>query len=213
MPAQFYVLISNGNEELHQELGDEEMQEFLIQQASPEGVLYHTEMIEIKILYNTHTGEVKLVDVEKKNDVNFDYSNAFQAQRELVELAIRRLIKLELLSELYELNDEGICRVIRLNHDIDPATGKVISNTSEILLDMTLVKIIKLGYFTTQDVIFLRRLISNFIQKNQTRIQKAVYMAFENFKKLSGNGSKVLEEFKSKDSLKKFMSMIHQCLS
>jgi hypothetical protein len=209
MPAQFYVVIDESNPDLHRKFGDEEMQEFLIQQTNAEGVLYHTEMIQIKITYNTNTGEVRFVDVEKKGDINFDYTSAYQMQRELVELAIRRLIKLELLAELNKLNDADICRIIQIHHDIDPATGRIRSNTSEILLDMTIVKIVKLGY--SREALW-QRVFFRWMKRRQTQIQKAIYTAFEEFKKISGNSSQVLEEFKSKHSLQKFMDMIQKYL-
>ena len=66
MLAQFYIVIDENNPEIRHEFDDEGMQEFLINNAGSEGVLYHTEMMQIKIVYNTHNGEVRLVDADKK---------------------------------------------------------------------------------------------------------------------------------------------------
>ena len=136
----------------------------------------------------------------------------FLVQRRQVELAIRRLIKLELLAELHKMNDREICEVIKRNHDIDTATGKIHSNTSEIALDMTLVKIIKLGYSGSEDIFSLRRLISSFMKKNQTQVQKAIYAAFEDFKKSCSNSSQALVQFKSKTAIQQFKDMIKKYL-
>lgn len=212
MIAQFYVLTNDQDPNQHQRFDDEEkMQEFLINYAGVEGVLYHTEMARIKILYNTHNGEVKLVDVEQKQDINFDYSNAYETQRKQVEIGIRRLAKLELLVELYKLNDKGICDIIKQNHLIDPATGKVCSNSSEIALDMTLVKIIKLGYSDNEGG-FFRRLFSRFFGQKQTRVQKAVYAAFQDFKQACEGSSYFLGHLKSKNAIEQFKGHIKKHL-
>jgi hypothetical protein len=212
MPAQFYVFMDDNNPDLHHELGDEEMQDFLIQRDGNEGVLYHTEMTKIKIVYNIHTGEVRFLDTEQKPDINFDYTDAFQTQRKLVELAIRRLVKLELLAELNKLQDEGISEIIIQNHAIDRDTGKIHSNTSEIMLDMTLVKIVKLGYLDRGTGFSWRRLFSGFKNQHQTSMQKAVYAAFDDFKKHAGHDSRVLEKFNSKQAMHQFIDMIKKHL-
>jgi len=212
MLAEYYIIIDDSNPELHHKFDGEAMQEFIINHARLEGVLYHTEMSQIKILYNAHNGEVKLVDVEKKQDINSDYSDAFQARRKEVELAIRRWMKLELLAELNKMNDMKICGIIGQNHDLDPGTGKIISNTSEIALDMTLVKIIKLGYAEEGNGFSLRRFFYKFTKKNQTAIQKAIYAAFEDLKKECERSSHVLNQLKSKKAIQQFKDYINKHL-
>lgn len=211
MLGQFYVIITDQHSDRHHEFDDEGMQEFVIRQANREGVLYHTELVKIKIVYNIHDGEVKLVDEEEKKDIRSDYSNAFQAKRKLVELAIRRLIKLELLEELYGMNDEGVCEVIRKNHAFDKTTGKICSNTSEIALDMTLVKIIKLGYSNESKGFWWRQIFSG-KKVNQTKTQKAIYAAFEEFKIWCANSSQVLDDLKSRNAVLQFRNMIKKYL-
>jgi len=204
MVAQFYVVAPDKNPNHHRHFDDEEMQEFLINHAEIEGVLYHTEMNQIKILYNTHNGEVKLVDVEEKKDIQSDYTDAYEAQRKQVELGIRRLAKLELLVELYNLQDKGICDVIRKNHVIDSVTGKVCSNSSEIALDMTLVKVIKLGYRHEENGFSFRRFFARLFNRNQTHTQRAVYAAFQDFKEECEGSSYFLSHLKSKSAIEKF---------
>lgn len=212
MQACYYVFIDDSNPELHHEFDEEGMQEFLIRQTGGEGVLYHTEMKKIKIIYNAHDGEVKLVDVEEKENINFDYSNAFQSQRKQVELAIRRLVKLELLADLHQMNDQGICEMIKFNHDIDSATGKICSNTSEISLNMTLVKVVNLGYVEASKIFSLRRWFSLLARSNQTPMQRALYSAFEDFKRTCERGSQVLDQFRSRNSVNQFKSMLKKYL-
>ena len=214
MLAHFYIVIDDKNPELHHELDDEAMQDFLIHEAAMEGVLYHTEMTKIKIIYNTHNGEVKLVDVDEKLGINFDYSNTFLIQRKQVELAIRRLAKVELLSELNQMDDIAICEIIRQNHEIDPYNGKICSNTSEIALDMTLVKIFKLGYFDINKgfSFSLRRWFSGLTKKNQTPVQRAIYSAFEDLKKECVNRSEVLDQFKCRNAIQHFQKTIRKYL-
>lgn len=213
MLARFYVVTDDQNPELHHEFNDEEMQNFVIQQAAQEGVLYHTEMDKIKILYDTRNGEVKLVDVDQKDGISFDYSNAFQIQRKQVELAIRRLAKLELLSVLYQLNDEAVCELIKLHHEIDSSSGKVRTNTSEIELDLTIVHIIDLGYTELHGGFSLRRWLAKLLKKTQTQIQRAIYVAFEKCKKESDPDSHILNFFKSRDSIQKFKQHIKEYLA
>lgn len=204
MVAQFYVLVDDNDPEHHHHFDDEGMQEFLINTPSIEGVLYHTEMSKIKILYNIHNGEVRLVDAEERKDINADYTNAYQEQRKQVEIGIRRLAKLELLAELFKLNDKGICDVIQKNHTIDAATGRITSNSSEIALDMTLVKVIKLGYHDNEGGFSLRRFFSRFFKNTQTPTQKAVYAAFQDFKKECECNAYFLERLKSKSAIERF---------
>lgn len=209
--AQFFYVITDDPNQHHQ-FDDEGMQEFLINHAGIEGVLYHTEMSKIKIIYNTDNGEVKLVDAEAKEDINSDYTSAYEAQRKQVELGIRRIAKLELLVELYKLNDKGICDVIKKNHIIDPVTGKVGSNTSEIALDMTLVKVIKLGYNDNEGGFSLGRFLFKFMKKNQTQIQRAVYAAFKDFKQECEGSSYFLGHLKSKNVIEQFKECIKKHL-
>jgi hypothetical protein len=196
----------------HHQFDDEEMQEFLINQAGVEGVLYHTEMSKIKIIYNTHNGVVKLVDAEEKQDINSDYTSAYEAQRKQVEIGIRRLAKVELLVELFKLNDEGICDVIKKNHVIDSVTGKIRSNTSEIALDMTLVQVIKLGYSNDEGGFSLGRFLFKFMKKNQTKTQRAVYAAFQDFKQECEGSSYFLGHLKSKSAIEQFKGHINKHL-
>ena len=211
MLAFYYIVIDDQNPDLHHQMDGEGMQEYVIQKSALEGVLYHSEMIEIKILYNIDNGEVRLVDTDEKKGVSFDYSNAYLTQRKQVEIAIRRLVKMELIRLLNQMNDIDICEIVKLHHEIDPATGKICSNTSEIALDMTLVKIFKLGYFEISDSFSLARLIG-LSRKNQTRTQRAIYSALEDFKRECENSSKVLDEFKSKNSIQQFKKHIEKYL-
>lgn len=211
MLARFYIVIDDNHPDLHQDMDDEGMQDFVIYKSSGEGVLYHSEMSRIKIIYNTHTGEVKLVDADEKVGINFDYSNAFLGQRKLVELAIRRLVKMELLGELHQMNDSAISDIIRQNHKPDPATGRLCSNTSEIALDMTLVKIIKLGYVDHTEGFSLWRWLG-LSRKNQTRTQRAIYSAFEDFKKECDCRSEVLDHFKSRRAIQRFKEFVQKYL-
>ncbi len=205
MLARFYIVIDDKNHEFD----DEGMQDFIIQHAGIEGVLYHTEMTHIKILYNKLTGEVRLMDSEERQGMNTDYANAFSMQRRLVELALRRLTKLDLLAELHQLNDKQISDLIHQHHSINPQTGRPSANTSEIALDMTLVKVINLGY-VRQGPIW--QWLSGLVKINQTPVQRAIYSAFEDFKKECEPHSHVLTHFRSKNSIEQFKQYIRKYL-
>jgi len=213
MRAKCYILINEANPQDQQELDDESMQEFLIHHSDAEGVFYHTQMPRIKITYNLYTGEVKLIDTEQKSSIDIDFSNAFKMQCAQVAEAIRRLAKLELLAELYKMNDTSICKLIKQRHlGIDPDTGKIRSNTSELDLDMTLVKILKLGYSHAPGVMMLRLLFMGDNQASQTDVHKAIYHAFQDFKKLCSCVSHGLDQFNSRESIQLFRKLIDQHL-
>jgi len=214
MRAKSYVFINEENPQDKQELDDESMQEFLIHHSDVEGVLYHVQMPRIKITYSYLTGEVKLIDTEQKNNINMDFSNAFRPQCAQVAEAIRRLSKLELLAELYKMDDKSICELIKQRHlGVDPGSGKIRANTAEIDLDMTLMQILKLGYSRTPGVIILRLLFISEKQASQTDVHKAIYNAFQDFKKLSSSVTHGLDQFNSRESIQLFRKLIDQHLN
>lgn len=176
MRDQYYI-IDNDHPQERRDFDSKRMQEYLINH--PVSELYHIEMPRIKILYNAQDGNVSLVDAENKG-INSDFSNAYKMQRDQVLAAIRCCAKLKLLELLEEKRDDRITDLIKKSYERE---GVVREHTSEIELDMTLTRIIKLGYpqrhgGTLYGLVYF---MAGENKQKPTQVQLAVYTAFYDF--------------------------------
>lgn len=115
---------------------------FLVNQEKPDGKFYLLNFRYLEICYDAQSGNVELVNTEKKKWITDVFSpESFHSLLLPIIDAICYRSKLFLIQELYGLNDADICRLIEKNHSVKKDNGKIDMSRDDPNVDKTLLQI------------------------------------------------------------------------
>lgn len=212
MSVKYYVISEDNNHEHHEFHTIESMQSYFVHSAKkPIGEIYLADFPGLKIVYDTDNGHVSLVNTQIHPWITYRFSaDAFQSNLNPIYDAIRCWAKLEFLSQLFLIPDEGIQTIIKKNHNIDQETGRVSSRTKENELNET---IYQLQVYIWPHVTGVKALMSFFsgvekVIREQTLLQRAIYEALNNYSVFD----KGIDVIKAGRDVEKIMEMINQSM-